>query len=126
MVSCKFPRTGYTKYGAGLDVRVLMECDSLFIGHSNFHVENPFQLWQDAVQLGTSSESLSPGHDPEPILPAVAERDRVAMADHIESAKHMCRRPLYNDIGNFHPEELLGNRVFRAWGKSPSVLRLMT
>lgn len=59
----------------------LKECDSLFIGHSNFHVENPFQLWQDA--------SLA-------LRASFPER---------------CRRPLYNDIGNFHPKDLAENLV---------------
>ncbi|CAK8996793.1 unnamed protein product [Durusdinium trenchii] len=58
-------------------VEKLNDFDSLFIGHSNFHVENPFQPWEDT---------------------SLAIRKRF---------KEKCQRPLYNDVGFYHSEDLL-------------------
>ncbi|CAE8600567.1 unnamed protein product [Polarella glacialis] len=57
----------------------LKKHDSLFIGHSSFHVSNPFQPWEDA---------------------SVAIR---------KAFPKRCKTPLYNDIGKFHRDDLTDN-----------------
>lgn len=51
--------------------------DSLFVGHSNVHVLNPLQPWEDA-----------------------------SLAIRKAFSKH-CKNPLYNDIGKFHKDDLM-------------------
>ncbi|CAJ1441336.1 unnamed protein product [Effrenium voratum] len=57
-------------------VETLKTFDSLFVGHSNHHVQNPFQLWEDVT---------------------LAIRKRF---------KGKCKRPLYNDVGLFHEKDV--------------------
>lgn len=59
------------------DLTKLKGHDALFVGHSNFHVQNPYQPWED-------------------VSVAICKR-----------FKEQCTNPLYNDIGFYHAEDLL-------------------
>eukprot|EP00435_Cladocopium_sp_Y103_P008323 s4457_g2.t1 len=62
---------------ASADLEKLKGHDALFVGHSNFHVQNPYQPWED-------------------VSVAICNR-----------FKEQCTNPLYNDIGFYHSEDLL-------------------